>query len=337
MVHAHRWVEEQKRGAFGQFDGVAFARLSVPESDIAEYGRYLDRLDKVLGSIEQYIHHAYAGMNKGDVVRRLYHMMASTKYQLGELNKPNPRSILELHTIRGMFQEADNMDKGLRTVLGIGTPKSPKGKATTKPKPPPRRKVSAKVNNVETPTTTSIVTSTPASSTPIDTKGGAKRVRDDDVAPGVLTALSPRRVKSDWEGPPNEEPRKRDDQALAFVESVTKFIDENPESAEAASDALDEILRTSSDSTVVPPFGFNDLQSISPPPHPFGNDVFGEFIDMAAFYETPTPDLVAGSSTNPSPESTSDQPPSHGPRRFSPCFPREGKGLVWPSTTSERL
>ncbi|KAH9955757.1 hypothetical protein BGW80DRAFT_292906 [Lactifluus volemus] len=135
MVHAHRWVEEQKRAAFGQFDGVAVARLSpVPESDIAEYGRYLDRLDKVLGSIEQYILIAYASMQKGDVIRRVYHMMASTKYQLGEMNKPNPRLILELHTIWGMFQEADNMDKGLRTVLGIGM--RPSGVAPSSSAPP---------------------------------------------------------------------------------------------------------------------------------------------------------------------------------------------------------
>ena len=45
--------------------------------------------------------------------------MASTKYQLGEMTKPNPRFILGLHTIRGMIQEADNMDKDLRTALGI--------------------------------------------------------------------------------------------------------------------------------------------------------------------------------------------------------------------------
>ena len=46
--------------------------------------------------------------------------MASTKVQLDEMRKPNPRYILELHTIRGMIQEADNMDKGLKTVLGFG-------------------------------------------------------------------------------------------------------------------------------------------------------------------------------------------------------------------------
>ena len=42
---------------------------------------------------------------------------------------------------------------------------------------------------------------------------------------------------------------------------------------------------------------------------------FGEFIDISAFDDTPTPDLVAGSSTNPSPESSSDQA-SFGQRRF---------------------
>ncbi len=43
--------------------------------------------------------------------------MASAKSQLEELKKPNPRYVLELHTIRGMIQEADNMDKGLKAVL----------------------------------------------------------------------------------------------------------------------------------------------------------------------------------------------------------------------------
>src|SRR6266849_2817684 len=87
---------------------------------------------------------------------------------------------------------------------------------------------------------------TPASSTPLDAKGGGKRARDDDTdapTPGVTSAPSPKRVKPDWEGPPNEEVRKRDeqaenvktdDQAMKLFEHVTKFIDENPESAEAA-------------------------------------------------------------------------------------------------------
>jgi hypothetical protein len=46
--------------------------------------------------------------------------MASVRGQLDELEKPNPRYVLELHTIRGMIQEADNMNKGLMTILGHG-------------------------------------------------------------------------------------------------------------------------------------------------------------------------------------------------------------------------
>jgi hypothetical protein len=38
--------------------------------------------------------------------------MAPTKFQLEESKKPNPRCVLDLHTIRGMVKEAD-MDKAL--------------------------------------------------------------------------------------------------------------------------------------------------------------------------------------------------------------------------------
>ena len=346
--------------------------------------------------------------------------MASAKSQLEELKKPNPRYVLELHTIRGMIQEADNMDKGLKAVFqnpqahmmaqsgvpsapqppppppsastsalfpqsvpptappatapvsrpphaaplppthrkkpsqaqaistptpspipvastptpqaatpGITapspqTPKSPKGKAAPKPKPPTRRKPSTKANGGETPTPAHTVTSTPTSSTPVDAKSGGKRARDDDTdAPisGATSAPSPKRVKPDWEGPPNEEARKRDeqaenvktdDQAMKLFEHVTKFIDENPESAEAASNALDAILRTypsgpDMDDATIPPssFSFGDLPPTSPP-HPPGNDIFLDYINYSAF-DDPTPELVAGSSTNPSPESASDQ------------------------------
>jgi hypothetical protein len=77
--------------------------------------------------------------------------MASTKVQLEVMDKPNPRYILELHTIREMIQEADNMDKGLKTVLGVrpsasvipgnGTPapqpRQPPALATPAPFAPP--------------------------------------------------------------------------------------------------------------------------------------------------------------------------------------------------------
>ncbi|KAH8977699.1 hypothetical protein EDB86DRAFT_3000152 [Lactarius hatsudake] len=400
VASAKRWVEEQRRTAFNHsFDGVASS--PVPESEIPEYIRNLERLDMVLSNIERYIHIAFAALRKEDVVRRMFNM-------LEECKKPNPRYVLELHTIRGMIQEADNMDKGLRTVLGLKlaaqgnasvpqqpqqpppmgptpsfappaapsatrritgaamstptpppptvstptpqaatpgitapspqTPKSPKGKAAAKPsKVPARRKGSTKANSLETASSAPAVASTPTSSTPVDTKGSVKRVREDEAdgtTPGVSSAPSPKRVKSDWEGPPNEEARKRDEQAdnvktdeqaLAFFETVTKFIDENPESAEAASNALDEILRTYppapdiDDAAMASSFHFGDLPPTSP--HP-GNDVFGEFIDISAFDDTPTPDLVAGSSTNPSPESTSDQDHPHtGHAGSSPHIP----------------
>ena len=350
--------------------------------------------------------------------------MASVKIQIEELKKPNPRYVLELHTIRGMIQEADNMDKGLKAVLqrtqaqaqmppggvpsapqppppqppsaaaasgvlfaqspaapppstrpphapplqpahrkkpsqaqvaistptpppipsastptpqaatpGITapspqTPKSPKGKAAARPKAPTRRKGSTKANNVETPTPAQTVASTPTPSTHADAKGGEKRARDEDTdapTPGVSSAPSPKRARPDWEGPPNEEARKRDEQAenvhsdeqaLALFEHVTKFIDENPESAEAASNALDAILRTypsapdMDDATIPPSFSFGDLPPTSPP-HPMGHDLlFVDYINYSAF-DDPTPELVAGSSANPSPESASDQDHPH--------------------------
>ncbi|KAF8274769.1 hypothetical protein EI94DRAFT_1695884 [Lactarius quietus] len=111
LTSAKRWVEEQKRTAFNHnFDDVIGPQ--VPESEIQEYTRNLEHLDTVLGSIERYMHIAFAALRKEDVVRRMFAMMASTKFQLEECKKPNPRYVLELHTIRGMKQEAENMDRG---------------------------------------------------------------------------------------------------------------------------------------------------------------------------------------------------------------------------------
>jgi hypothetical protein len=230
--------------------------------------------------------------------------MASTKFQLEESKKPNPRYILELHTIRGMIQEADNMDKGLRTVLGFKlaaqgnapAPQQPQqpppmgptifaqpapppappvnlplhshfptwppqetvpiagpGAAMSTPTPPPLPTVSTPIPQAATPGITAPSPQTPKSP---KGKGGVKRTREDEIegaTPSAPSAPSPKKVKSDWEDVPNEEAWKRDEQAesvktdeqaLSFSETVTKFIDENPESAEAALSALDEILRT---------------------------------------------------------------------------------------------
>ncbi len=65
--------------------------------------------------------------------------MSSAKYQLEELKKPNPRYVLELHTIRQMIQESDNMDKGLKAILQrTQFQMMPPGDLPPAPQPPPQ-------------------------------------------------------------------------------------------------------------------------------------------------------------------------------------------------------
>ncbi|KAN0138863.1 hypothetical protein V8E53_003251 [Lactarius tabidus] len=107
VAYAKRRIEEEKRAFNQSFDGTtgSFQRNVL--------------ILFVLGNTEKYIHIAFAALRKEDIVRRMFAMMASTKFQLEESKKPNPRYILELHTIREMLQEGSSMDKGLRTVLGF--------------------------------------------------------------------------------------------------------------------------------------------------------------------------------------------------------------------------
>jgi hypothetical protein len=106
------------------------------------------------------------------------------------------------------------------------------------------------------------------------------------------------------------------------VKTDTNLIDENLESAEAASHALDEILRTYpptldiNDAAMASSLSFGD--SLPASPHPFGNDECGEFIDI----DDTTLDLVTGSSTNPNPESTPAEDHLHaGHAVLSPRIP----------------
>jgi hypothetical protein len=71
--------------------------------------------------------------------------MAVARAQLEELEKPDPRHVLELNSIRGMIQEANNTDKRLKMALGIrmqgvmhsgGIPSAPQGT------PPPASTIS---------------------------------------------------------------------------------------------------------------------------------------------------------------------------------------------------
>ena len=57
------------------FDRVAPIQ-SIPESDVQEYQRNLERLDQVLVNIEKYIHFAFAALKKEDVVERLFNMVS---------------------------------------------------------------------------------------------------------------------------------------------------------------------------------------------------------------------------------------------------------------------
>jgi len=128
---------------------------------------------------------------------------------------------------------------------------------------------------------------------------GAKRVCEDETdapTPRVPSVPSLKRAKPDREGPPIEETRKRNeeaenvktnDQVMGLFEHLTKLTDENPEFAEAASNALDVILCTCptapemDDSTAAPSLNFGDLQPMSPS-HPVGEDIFEDFIDYSA-------------------------------------------------------
>ena len=53
-------------------DGVA----GYPESEIQEYTRNLERLDRVLGNIEKYIYVSFVALGKGDVAQRMFTMVS---------------------------------------------------------------------------------------------------------------------------------------------------------------------------------------------------------------------------------------------------------------------
>jgi len=174
---AKRWVDEQKKVAFSRdFNGVT-GYPTIPESDIQEYNRSLECLDQILGNIEKYIHIAFAALGKEDVVQRMFTMMASARAQLEELKKPNPRYVLELRTIRGMMQEADNMDKGLKTVLGI---RSQGSMMPFAPQPPPQPTPTIPAQSARPTTLTGTQWDEPASS-PKEKTSDLEDFFDDEV------------------------------------------------------------------------------------------------------------------------------------------------------------
>ena len=92
---AKRWVDEQKRIAFARSSShfvqvpafIEFFFLApdsngivshspVPESDVPEYRRNLERLDEALCKIEKYIHVAFTILKKEEVVQRMFTMVS---------------------------------------------------------------------------------------------------------------------------------------------------------------------------------------------------------------------------------------------------------------------
>ena len=112
---------------------------------------------------------------------------------------------------------------------------------------------------------------------------------------------------------------------------------ENPGSAEAASNALDAILRSypsapdMDDPMMAPDINFGDLPPTSPP-HPIGHDIFADNVNYSAFND-PTSELVTAWSTNTNlesaPESASDDSDQDHPHtgRAGPSPQISGAGL----------
>jgi len=63
--------------------GANASHKAVPDSDVQEYHRNLERLDQVLASIEKYVHIAFAALKKEDIVRRMFEMVRFLTPTLG--------------------------------------------------------------------------------------------------------------------------------------------------------------------------------------------------------------------------------------------------------------
>ncbi|TFY80489.1 hypothetical protein EWM64_g3525 [Hericium alpestre] len=248
------------------------------------------------------------------------------------------------------------------TAASPQTPKSPKAKVPPKPKPTPRRKPS------KAAPLASDTASTPAAETPVESKaepmktdvkaetksGGAKRPREEET-PGSEghtsppSAPSPKRIKSEWDGPPCEAVQKRkeeventktDEEAIAFLEQMQELIKmatagEGQESTITSdiSESLDAILGS------FPDLGEPSMLSVadhtaaplSPPSTSMPvTDPLIEFFDFSSYpmdddaagSKAPTPDLVAASSTNPSPGSGSETDAAAHPSGATGSSPR---------------
>jgi hypothetical protein len=208
------------------------------------------------------------------------------------------------------------------------TPKSPKSKAASKPKPTAQSK--RKSSRIIPPTPEPVQPNAPSPS------GSLKRQREEEEpivsTPAVSNAPSPKKAKTEWEGEASEalvkkeqemENIKTEEDASAFLERMTELIrlaagNDGQESLTSdISETLDMILKgcgqDTSDPGAMAPLGMGDVagppSSLLPAADEFQFKDFLDFTSCAAdedYSKPATPDLVASSSTNPSPESASD-------------------------------
>ncbi|KAA1467371.1 hypothetical protein DENSPDRAFT_832398 [Dentipellis sp. KUC8613] len=232
------------------------------------------------------------------------------------------------------------------TAASPQTPKSPKAKAAPKGKAPTASK--RRTSKAAPPAEPIAGPSTPAETkgdqkdSKPEPKAGNKRAREeetpaDEAHPSPPSAPSPKRVKSDWDGPPSEEMVKRKEEvenintaedAAAFVEHMTELLkmassgDGQDSLSSDISNSLDAILNGYDMNLDCSDLATSSLQPLSPPSsHMTTADPFGEFFDFSSYgldddpagSKAPTPDLVPASSTNPSPGSGSEADPAgHG-------------------------
>lgn len=212
------------------------------------------------------------------------------------------------------------------------TPKSPRQKP--KPKPAQKRKPSVKgpppaAVSTPAPAQTPADQSSPAASASTP-ETSTKRRREEDIspfAPTVSDAPSPKKLKTEWDGPVSDEVTKKkeeiesiktDEDANKFFETMMQAMTASGPMAAEISEQIDQILQgcgaSASDNLGL-------LADPLMPPSPLLNnnnsglgDGLNEFFDFSLYgayeEESPskvnTPDLVHPTSQNPSPGSTSE-------------------------------
>jgi len=149
--------------------------------------------------------------------------------------------------------------------------------------------------------------------------------------PTVIDAPSPKKARTEWDGPVSDELVKKkeeveavqtDEDAAKFIESMTEMLKmaNNEEFSAEISNALDRVISGYSDPTGDASFGLLDMGVSSPTSN---NMTLGdglEFFDFSSYSrafdddigsKAATPDLLQTTSANPSPGSGSETEATH--------------------------